>query len=105
MSNSRFLSITSKSYLYNFSRNIFSGKSQCSSICNTDFDCQWGQVCENGMCAKNDEVHWTCDGAFNEPQETCKRKPEKDIKKLEISTQFFAFNSWEPLLGVDFSHL
>ena len=45
------------------------------------------------MCAKNDEVHWTCDGAFNEPQETCKRKPEKDIKKLEISTQFFAFNS------------
>lgn len=64
----------------------FSGKSQCSSICNTDFDCQWGQVCENGMCAKNDEVHWTCDGVFNEPHETCKRQPEKDGKKLEIST-------------------
>ena len=60
----------------------FSGKSQCSSICNTDFDCQWGQVCENGMCAKNDEVHWTCDGAFNEPHETCKRHG----KKLEMST-------------------
>ena len=60
----------------------FSGKSQCSSICNTDFDCQWGQVCENGMCTKNDEVHWTCDGAFNEPHETCKKKPKKDGKKL-----------------------
>ena len=55
-------------------------------MCNTDFDCQWGQVCQNGICAKNDEVHWTCDGAFNEPHETCRRQPEKDGSKLYLNT-------------------
>ena len=61
---------------------IFSGKFKCQSMCNTDFDCQWGQVCQNGICSKNHEVHWTCDGAFNEPHETCRRQPEKDGNKL-----------------------
>ena len=52
---------------------VLSGKSQCSSICNADFDCQWGQVCENGICANNEEIHWKCNGIFNDPHESCDR--------------------------------
>ena len=56
------------------------GKSQCASVCNSDFDCRWGQACEYGICAKNAEVHWKCDGTFNDPLDACKRQSEQDSK-------------------------
>ena len=53
------------------------GKSRCSSVCISDFDCRWGQVCEYGICAKNAEIHWQCYGAFNDPHESCARHAKR----------------------------
>ena len=50
-----------------------SGKSQCPLTCDSDFDCRWGQVCEYGICANNEEIHWKCNGVFNDPHESCDR--------------------------------
>ena len=55
---------------------LTSGKSQCPSICDSDFDCRWGQVCEYGICSNNEEIHWKCNGVFNDPHESCNRYTE-----------------------------
>ena len=68
-----------------------SGEFQCSSNCNSDFDCKWGQVCKNGVCAENADVHWKCEGVFKDPCESCKRHIEHGGEWLKIKLYSYQF--------------
>ena len=61
--------------IYNFYKNVLFLANNCdTSKCSFDTDCPFPKVCQNQECIKDENVIWTCSGAFVNPRLACKKR-------------------------------
>ena len=62
-------------YIYEYYKIILFLANICdTSKCYFDTDCPFPKVCQNQECIKDENVIWTCSGAFVNPRIACKKR-------------------------------